>query len=102
MKRAYNIAVIAVRAGCRFIGFAEKFCFSHSFFGPYASVDSSEYDAMHQETKALLRELMEIPDDYEILFIQGGGSTQFLMTAANFFTKKYAAYVNTSAAPCGL
>lgn len=56
---------------------------------------SSEYDAMHQETKALLRELMEIPDDYEILFIQGGGSTQFLMTAANFFTKKYAAYVNT-------
>ena len=38
---------------------------------------------------------MEIPDNYEILFIQGGGSTQFLMTAANFFTKKYAAYVNT-------
>lgn len=56
---------------------------------------SSEYDAMHQETKTLLRELMEIPDNYEILFIQGGGSTQFLMTAANFFTKKYAAYVNT-------
>ena len=56
---------------------------------------SKEYDAMHQETKDLLRELMEIPDNYEILFIQGGGSTQFLMTAANFFTKKYAAYVNT-------
>lgn len=56
---------------------------------------SSEYDAMHQETKALLRELMGVPDNYEILFIQGGGSTQFLMTAANFFTKKYAAYVNT-------
>lgn len=55
---------------------------------------SSEYDAMHQETKALLRELMEIPDHYEILFIQGGGSTQFLMTAANFLHKK-AAYVNT-------
>ncbi len=56
---------------------------------------SSEYAALHQETKDLLRELMEIPDNYEILFIQGGGSTQFLMTAANFFTKKYAAYVNT-------
>lgn len=55
---------------------------------------SSEYDAMHQETKQLLRELMEIPDNYEILFIQGGGSTQFLMTAANFLHKK-AAYVNT-------
>lgn len=56
---------------------------------------SAEYAALHAETKALLRELMEIPEDYEIMFIQGGGSTQFLMTAANFHTKKYAAYVNT-------
>lgn len=45
---------------------------------------SPEYAAMHAETKALLRQLMEIPEDYEILFIQGGGSLQFLMTAANF------------------
>lgn len=56
---------------------------------------SKEYAAMHEETKSLLRELMEIPEDYEILFIQGGGSTQFLMVAANFLTKKYGAYVNT-------
>ena len=56
---------------------------------------SNEYAALHAETKQLLRELMEIPEDYEIMFIQGGGSTQFLMTAANFHTKKYAAYVNT-------
>lgn len=56
---------------------------------------SAEYAALHAETKALLRELMEIPEDYEVMFIQGGGSTQFLMTAANFLTKKYAAYVNT-------
>ena len=59
---------------------------------------SPEYAAMHAETKALLRllrELMEIPDDYEILFIQGGGSLQFLMTAANFLTNKHAAYANT-------
>lgn len=56
---------------------------------------SAEYSALHQETKALLRELMEIPEDYDILFCQGGGSTQFLMVAANFFTKQRAAYVNT-------
>lgn len=49
---------------------------------------SNEYAALHAETKQLLRELMEIPEDYEIMFIQGGGSTQFLMTAANFHTKK--------------
>ena len=56
---------------------------------------SAEYAALHAETKALLRKLMGVPDDYEILFIQGGGSTQFLMTAANFCTKKRAAYINT-------
>lgn len=56
---------------------------------------SAEYAALHQETKDLLRTLMEIPEDYDILFCQGGGSTQFLMVAANFFTKKRAAYVNT-------
>ena len=56
---------------------------------------SKEYDALHQETKALLRELMGIPDDYEVLFIQGGGSTQFLMTAANFANGKPVAYMNT-------
>ena len=55
---------------------------------------SPEYAAMHAETKALLRELMSVPEDYEILFIQGGGSLQFLMTAANFLNGK-AAYVNT-------
>ena len=56
---------------------------------------SAEYAALHQETKALLKELMDIPDDYHILFCQGGGSTKFLMVAANFLTKKYGAYVNT-------
>lgn len=56
---------------------------------------SAEYAAMHQETKELLRELMGIPEEYHILFCQGGGSTQFLMVPANFHTKKYAAYVNT-------
>ena len=41
---------------------------------------SNEYAALHPGNKQLLRELMEIPKDYEIMFIQGGGSTQFLMT----------------------
>lgn len=56
---------------------------------------SPEYAALHQDTKDMLRKLMNIPEDYEILFLQGGGSTQFLMVAANFLTKKYGAYVNT-------
>lgn len=56
---------------------------------------SEAYDKMHNETIALLRELMEIPTGYEVVFIQGGGSMQFLMSAANFFTKKRAGYIDT-------
>ncbi len=55
---------------------------------------SSEYAALHAETKALLRQLLGVPENYHILFLQGGGSTQFLMSAANFLRRK-AAYVNT-------
>lgn len=56
---------------------------------------SAEYQEMHDETKSLLRELMGIPDEYDILFIQGGGSTQFFMVPANFHTSQRAAYANT-------
>lgn len=56
---------------------------------------SEAYDKMHNETIALLRELMGIPTGYEVVFIQGGGSMQFLMSAANFFTKKRAGYIDT-------
>ena len=44
---------------------------------------SKEFQDMLDETKALLRELMHLDDDYEIVFIQGGGTMQFLMTAYN-------------------
>lgn len=55
---------------------------------------SKDYEAVHNETIALFRELMEIPEDYTVLFLQGGGSHQFMMTAANFLKKK-GAYINT-------
>ena len=35
----------------------------------------------------LLREVMQIPDNYEILFMQGGASTQFAMIPLNLATK---------------
>ena len=38
---------------------------------------SPEYAALHQDTKDMLRRLMEIPENYEILFLQGGGSTRY-------------------------
>jgi len=41
---------------------------------------------VYEETVALCRELAGIPDDYAVLFLQGGASTQFCMTPMNFLT----------------
>ncbi|MDA7025992.1 3-phosphoserine/phosphohydroxythreonine transaminase [Bacillus sp. CLL-7-23] len=53
---------------------------------------SKEYDAVHQHAKALLKELMEIPEDYEVLFLQGGASLQFSMIPMNFLSKEKTAH----------
>jgi phosphoserine aminotransferase len=42
--------------------------------------------AVYEETEGLCRELAGIPDDYAVLFLQGGASTQFCMTPMNFLT----------------
>ncbi|WP_449354859.1 3-phosphoserine/phosphohydroxythreonine transaminase [Virgibacillus natechei] len=48
------------------------------------------------EAEQLLRELMAIPDNYKVLFLQGGASQQFSMVPMNLFTKSGKAdYVNT-------
>ena len=57
-----------------------------------------EYEAVHNQAIALLRELMSIPEDYEVLFLQGGASLQFAMIPMNFLPAgKRAAYVTTGA-----
>jgi phosphoserine aminotransferase len=43
-----------------------------------------EYEAVHDEAMQLLRELLEVPKDYEILFLQGGASTQFAYVPMSF------------------
>ncbi|CAG9460452.1 unnamed protein product [Pedinophyceae sp. YPF-701] len=42
-----------------------------------------EYDAIHSKAQADLRELMGIPDNYKVLFVQGGASTQFAGVVLN-------------------
>jgi phosphoserine aminotransferase len=44
---------------------------------------SKEYTQLHTETKDLLRKLFAIPEDYEILMLQGGASLQFAMVPMN-------------------
>jgi len=43
----------------------------------------SAYEKLHQETKALFRELLGIPDTHEVLFMQGGASAQFALVPMN-------------------
>lgn len=56
---------------------------------------SKVYDEIHNETGALLKELMGIPDNYRILFLQGGASTQFEAVPLNLFKNGKADYIVT-------
>lgn len=57
-----------------------------------------EYEAVHNQAIALLKELMAIPENYEVLFVQGGASLQFAMVPMNFLPAgKQAGYVMTGA-----
>ncbi len=56
---------------------------------------SKEYQAIIDEAEALLREIMDIPDNYKVLFLQGGASTQFAMLPLNLARNKKADFVTT-------
>ena len=56
------------------------------------------YEAIHDEAIALLKELMAIPDNYDILFLQGGASQQFAVVPMNLLPQgKSADYIQTGA-----
>lgn len=46
---------------------------------------SKDYEAIIGEAEAKLRKIMEIPDNYSVLFLQGGASLQFAMVPLNLF-----------------
>ena len=57
---------------------------------------SSEFMAIMDNAESLLRKLMEIPDNYKVLFLQGGASSQFYMVPMNLLGgDKTAVYLNT-------
>lgn len=55
---------------------------------------SKDYEQIIGDAEASLRRLMSIPDNYKVLFLQGGASLQFCMVPMNLLTKK-AYYINT-------
>jgi len=48
---------------------------------------AKEYEAVHNEAIALTKELLHIPDNYKIIFLQGGGHLQFGMLPMNLLYK---------------
>ena len=57
---------------------------------------SKAYEPIIQDAEAMIRKLMNVPENYKVLFVQGGGSTQFAMVAQNLGIKnKKAAYIET-------
>lgn len=55
---------------------------------------TKEWEAVMDETRALWKELLNIPEDYEVVFLASGASMEFLYVAMNFLEHK-AAYLDT-------
>ena len=56
---------------------------------------SKDFETIINEAEADLRELMNIPDNYKVLFLQGGASQQFAMIPMNLMKNRKAAYIVT-------
>ena len=56
---------------------------------------SKAFEEIIQEAEQDLRELMNIPDNYKVLFLQGGASTQFAMVPMNLMRNRVADYIIT-------
>ena len=56
---------------------------------------SKEFDDIIKEAEADLRDLMQIPDNYKVLFLQGGASQQFAAIPMNLMKNGVACYVET-------
>ena len=53
-----------------------------------------EFEAVMKQATSMFKELLDIPEGYEVVFLGGGASLQFAMVPFNIFNKK-AAYLNT-------
>ena len=57
---------------------------------------SGDFQSIHDSAKDKLRSLLQIPEDYQVLFLQGGASLQFYMVPLNLLeASESAAYINT-------
>lgn len=94
MKRVYNFSAgpsmlplpVLERAA------SEMLCYKDSGMSVMEmSHRSPVYDEIIKDAQRLFRELMNIPDNYKVLFLQGGASTQFAAVPLNLMNKNHKA-----------
>lgn len=67
---------------------AEMVCYGESGMSVMEmSHRSPDYEAIIKDAEKMLRELMQIPDNYKVLFLQGGASTQFAAVPMNLIRR---------------
>ena len=90
MKRVYNFSAGPSMLPLSVLEKAQSELISYGDSGMSVmemSHRSAVYDEIIKSAEALLREIMEIPDNYKVLFLQGGASTQFAAVPLNLMNK---------------
>lgn len=99
MERVYNFASGPATLPLEVLNIAREQMLNYNGTGMSVlemSHRSSAYLSIIEKTEADLREIMSIPENYDVLFLQGGASLQFAMVPMNLMVKnKKADYINT-------
>ncbi len=98
MERVYNFSAGPSMLPVEVLEQAQKDMLSYGGSGMSVmemSHRSKWFDDIIKSAEADLRELMNVPDNYKVMFLQGGGSTQFAMIPLNLMTTGKCDLVNT-------
>lgn len=90
MERVYNFSAGPAVLPVEVLEQAQKELVSYGDSGMSVmemSHRSKDYESIINKTESTLREIMNIPDNYKVLFLQGGASLQFSMIPLNLMTK---------------
>ena len=98
MKRAFNFGAGPSAIPTEVLEEAQKGLLDFNGSGisiMEASHRSKMYDEVHNGAISMMRELYKIPDDYEVMLLQGGASLQFAMVPMNLGMGGKVQYANT-------
>jgi len=100
LKRAYNFGAGPSALPTSVLEIAQKELLNYKNSG-ISIMESSHraklYDDVHQNAINLIKKLYKLPEDFEVLFMQGGASTQFALVPLNLYQGGKVEYANTGA-----